>query len=158
AQTVSQMVDTVLRLPEDTRIMILAPIVQERKGEHVQVLENLSRQGYVRARINGEVYELDEAPKLDLRKKHTIEVIIDRLKVRPGLEQRLAESFETALQLADGLVIVHEMDRVNKSGDKSRDKAKDRSAVAKSMGTAEGAAADRIFSAKFACPLCGYSL
>lgn len=132
AQTVSQMVDAVLQFPEDTRIIILAPIVQNRKGEHIQILENLQQQGYMRARIDGQTIELDEAPKLDLRKKHTIEVVIDRLRVRPGLEQRLAESFETALHLAEGLVIVNEMD-----------KAKD---------------GDHIFSAKFACTLCSYSL
>ncbi len=132
AQTVSQMVDTLLQLPEDTRVMILAPVVSNRKGEHLQLLEDLRRQGYVRVRINGKILELDEAPKLDLRKKHNIDVVVDRLKVRAGLEQRLAESFETALHLADGLVIVHEMDKTKNS--------------------------DRIFSAKFACPLCGYSL
>jgi excinuclease ABC subunit A len=132
AQTISQMVDNVLSLPEETRLMILAPVVQERKGEHQQLLESLQRQGFVRARIDGTVVELDAAPKLSLRVKHTIEVVVDRFKVRPDLAQRLAESFETALRLADGLAIVAEMDNP---------KAK-----------------DRLFSAKFACTLCGYSL
>ena len=103
AQTVSQMVDHVLAMPLETRLMLLAPVVDGRKGEHVEVLEELRAQGYVRARINGTVVELDQAPKLDLRKKHTIEVVIDRFKVRPEMQQRLAESFETALRLSDGL-------------------------------------------------------
>ena len=103
AQTISQMVDTLLALPEDTRWMLLAPVVNERKGEHVQVLEELRGQGFIRARIDGEVYELDEPPKLDLKKKHTIEVIVDRFKIRNDLGLRLAESFETTLRLAEGL-------------------------------------------------------
>lgn len=132
AQTVSQMVDAIIQLPQDTRIMILAPVVQNRKGEHVQLLDNLQRMGYVRARINQQIYELDAPPKLDLRKKHTIEVVVDRIKIKPGIEQRLAESLETALRLADGIAIVQEMD--------------------------SSSTANRIFSAKFACPLCGYGL
>lgn len=131
AQTVSQMVDHVLELPEETKLMILAPVVQERKGEHLQLLEQLRAQGYVRARIDGEVCELDDPPELALRKKHTIEVVIDRIKVRPDLKQRLADSIENALNLTDGLVSVAYMD-----GNKD----------------------DIIFSAKFACPQCGYSL
>lgn len=132
AQTISQMVDYILNLPEETKLMILAPIIQDRKGEHLQVIEQLRSQGYVRARINGKIVELDEAPKLALRKKHTIEVIIDRFKVRADLSLRLAESFETALSLAEGMVKVAYMDEVKKE--------------------------DIIFSAKFSCPLCGYSL
>jgi excinuclease ABC subunit A len=132
AQTVSQMVDTVLSLQESTAVMLLAPVVRERKGEYTQFLQELQMQGYIRARIDGEVYELSEAPALDLRKKHTIEVVIDRVKVRPDLTQRLAESFETALRLADGLAILA---HVNPKEGK-----------------------DRIFSARFACPQCGYSL
>ncbi len=103
AQTVSQMVDTVLALPPETKVMILAPVVRERKGEHVELLQTLRSQGFVRARIDGEIIELDQAPKLDLRKKHTIEVVIDRIKVREDMRVRLAESFETALRLAEGL-------------------------------------------------------
>ncbi len=132
AQTISQMVDTVLTFPQEVRLMILAPIVKGRKGEHLQLLESLRRQGFVRARINGKIYDLDQAPKLNLRQKHTIEVVVDRFKARPDIAQRLAESFETALRLADGLAVVTEMDRTNGS--------------------------ERVFSSKFACPLCGYSL
>lgn len=132
AQTVSQMVDSVLSLPEGTALMLLAPVVRERKGEYAQYLQELQMQGYIRARIDGVVYELSEAPPLDLRKKHTIEVVIDRVKVRPDLSQRVAESFETALRLADGLAILAYVD--------------------------PKAGKDRIFSARFACPLCGYSL
>jgi excinuclease ABC subunit A len=112
AQTVSQMVDQVLALPEGTRLMLLAPLVQGRKGEHVKVLEELRAQGYVRARVNGEVIELDQVPDLELRKKHTIEAVIDRFKVRPDLKQRLADSFETALRLSDGLARIAFMDDV----------------------------------------------
>ncbi len=132
AQTVSQMVDTVLALPEDAKIMVLAPVVHERKGEHVQLLQELYSQGFVRARIDGEMFELDQPPKLDLRKKHTIEVVVDRLKVRQDIRLRLAESFETALNLAEGVAAIGFMDDKKKK--------------------------DMIFSAKFACPDCGYSL
>lgn len=131
AQTVSQMVDQLLTLPEDTKLMVLAPVVQGRKGEHVQLLQQLQAQGYVRARINGDVYELDDPPTLALRKKHTIEVVVDRLKIRPDNQLRLAESIENALQLADGIAAVAFM---------------------------ESKRADMVFSAKFACPQCGYSL
>ena len=141
AQTVSQMVDHVLAMPQDVRLMLLAPVIDGRKGEHVEVLEELRAQGYVRARINGTVVELDQAPKLDLRKKHTIEVVIDRFKVRPDVQQRLAESFETALRLSDGLARVAFMDApVNTpNGDDTQQP-------------------DIVFSAKFACPQCGYSI
>ncbi|HCE5500949.1 TPA: excinuclease ABC subunit UvrA [Legionella pneumophila] len=131
AQTISQMVDQVLALPEDSKVMILAPVVRERKGEHVQFLQQLQAQGYVRARIDGELYELDSPPKLGLRTKHTIEVVIDRFKVRPDLAQRLSESFENALNLADGLAIVSSMD---------------------------GHFKELLFSSRFACSECGYSL
>ena len=132
AQTVSQMVDQVLALPEGTRAMLLAPLVQDRKGEHVQLLEQLRVQGFLRARIDGNVVELESAPRLDLRKKHTIEVVVDRIKVRPDLQQRLAESFETALGLADGIASLAYMDEPTKP--------------------------EITFSAKFACPTCGYSV
>lgn len=131
AQTISQMVDQILALPEDTKAMILAPVVRDRKGEHVQLLQQLQAQGYVRSRIDGEIYELDDPPKLSLRQKHTIEVIVDRFKVRADAAQRLSESFENALNLADGLVIVAAID-------KNFD--------------------DLVFSSKFACSVCGYSL
>ncbi|HEX4044527.1 MAG TPA: excinuclease ABC subunit UvrA, partial [Gammaproteobacteria bacterium] len=110
AQTISQMVDTVLALPEDTKIMILAPVVRERKGEHIELIQTLRSQGFVRARIDGEMVELDQAPALDLRKKHTIEVVIDRIKVRDDVRVRLAESFETALRIADNLAAMGWMD------------------------------------------------
>lgn len=131
AQTVSQMVDQVLALPPETKLMILAPVVRERKGEHQQLLQQLQAQGYVRARIDGELCELDDPPKLELRKKHTIEVVVDRFKVRTDLAQRLSESFENALNLADGLAIVAAID---------------------------GEFSEIVFSSKFACAECGYSL
>ncbi|EEG07325.1 excinuclease ABC subunit UvrA [Pseudogulbenkiania ferrooxidans] len=130
SQTVSQMVDHVLALPEETRVMILAPVVMARKGENADLFEELRAQGFVRVRVDGEVAELDAVPKLDKNKKHTIEVVIDRLKVRADLQQRLAESFETALRHAEGRAIAVEMD----SGK------------------------EHWFSAKFACPVCSYSL
>ncbi len=133
ASTISQMVDQVMQLSPNYRLMLLAPVVSNRKGEHVQLLETLQRQGYLRARIDGEVYELDEPPKLDLRKKHNIEVVIDRFKVREDIKQRLAESFETALQMTDGIVRVASMN-------------------------ADDQFEELTFSANFACPVCGYSL
>ncbi|MDF1797295.1 MAG: excinuclease ABC subunit UvrA [Coxiellaceae bacterium] len=132
AQTITQMVDAVMAMPEDTKVMLLAPVVRNRKGEHVKLMASLQAQGFLRARINGEVMELVDVPKLNLRKKHTIEVVVDRIKVKPGIEQRLAESFETTIRLADGLAAVMEMDN---------DKAE-----------------PRTFSAKMACNECGYSL
>ena len=134
AQTVSQMVDHVMACPEGTRLMLLAPMVQDRKGEHEHVLEGLRTQGYVRARIDGKVVSLDEAPKLKRHFKHTIEAVVDRVLVRPGQEQRLAESFETALHLADGLVRVA------------------------TMTEDEQVRQEQVFSARYACPHCGYSL
>ncbi|VAS27325.1 excinuclease ABC subunit A [Klebsiella pneumoniae] len=132
AQTVSQMVDNVLAQPEGLRLMLLAPIIKERKGEHTKTLENLASQGYIRARIDGEVCDLSDPPKLELQKKHTIEVVIDRFKVRDDLAQRLAESFETALELSGGTAIVANMD--------------------------DEKAEELLFSANFACPICGYSM
>jgi excinuclease ABC subunit A len=132
AQTVSQMVDQVLALPEGTRLMLLAPVVADRKGEHVQLMQDLRAQGFIRARIDGEVYELDQPPALDLRKKHRIDAIIDRFKVKEDLRQRLAESFETALRLADGVARVAWMD--------------------------EDGHEELLFSDRFACNICGYSL
>ncbi|CAN5391445.1 excinuclease ABC subunit UvrA [soil metagenome] len=132
AQTVSQMVDTLLALPEGTKLMILAPVVQARKGEHVQIIESLRAQGFIRARIDGTVVELDQAPHLDLRKKHTIEVIVDRIKVRPDIQLRLAESFETTLALTDGIARAVMMD--------------------------EASSKEMVFSSKFACMHCGYSI
>ena len=135
AQTISEMVDKVVAFPEGTKLMVLAPVVQERKGEHVKTLESLAAQGYIRARINGETCDLSDPPKLDLHKKHTIEVVIDRIKVRDDIKQRLAESFETALALSGGIAKVAPMD------------------VEPGQSTEE-----LIFSANFACPTCGYSM
>jgi excinuclease ABC subunit A len=102
AQTVEQMVDQVMALPEGSKLMLLAPVVVDRKGEHVQLMADLQAQGFIRARIDGEIYELDQPPALDLRKKHTIDAIVDRFKVKQDLRLRLTESLETALRLADG--------------------------------------------------------
>ncbi len=112
AQTVSQMVDTVLSLPEGSKMMMLAPVIKNRKGEHLHVLDKLRSQGFVRARIDGIVVDLDDAPTLDKKKKHSIDVVVDRFKVRSDLAQRLAESFETALELTDGIASVADMDKV----------------------------------------------
>ncbi len=132
AQTVSQMVDLALALPADHRYVLLAPVVRERKGEHVQVFEQLRAQGFVRARVNGVLHELDQVPALGLRNKHTIEAVIDRFKPREDMKQRLAESFETALKLGDGVASVSDMDDDN--------------------------AAPLLLSSKFSCPACDYSL
>ncbi|MDH3350288.1 MAG: excinuclease ABC subunit UvrA [Gammaproteobacteria bacterium] len=132
AQTVSQMVDQVLAMPEGTRLMLLAPVVADRKGEHVQLMQDLMAQGFIRARINGEVYELDQPPSLDLRKKHHIDAIVDRFKVKDDIRLRLAESFETALRLADGVARIAFMDDTDEE--------------------------ELIFSDRFACNICGYSL
>jgi len=132
AQTVSQMVDQVLALPEGTPMMLLAPVVRERKGEHVHIFHELKAGGFIRARVDGIVTELDYPPDLEKNKKHTIEVVVDRFKVRPDMMQRLAESFETALQITGGLALTSYMDE--DTGD------------------------DMIFSSLFACPQCGHSI
>jgi excinuclease ABC subunit A len=133
AQTVSQMVDHVLTMPEESKLMLLAPVVRNRKGEHLQLFDELRAQGFVRARVDGTVYELDDVPELELRRKHNIEVVIDRIRVRPDLKQRLAESFETALILSDGLALIIPMD-------------------------ADSQLPEKMFSARFSCPFCDYSL
>jgi excinuclease ABC subunit A len=140
AQTVSQMVDQMLRMPEGSAVMLLAPLVVDRKGEHAEVFEQLRAQGFVRVRIDGRVHELDALPKVDPKKKHTIEVVVDRLRIRPDAQQRLAESIETALKLAGGTVRIapHESDR-----------------VADKVAAAEH---EVLFSARQACPECGYSV
>ena len=130
AQSVAQMVDHVLLLPADTKLMILSPLIVGRKGEQVDLLDELRAQGFVRVRIDGKVHEIDDLPKLKKNIKHTIEVVVDRLKVRPELKQRLAESFETALRHSEGRALAVEMDTGN----------------------------EHLFSAKFACPVCSYSL
>lgn len=133
AQTITQMVDLVLARPQEERLMLLAPIIQERKGEHIQVLERLRTEGFIRARIDGTIVELDQVPELELRKKHTIEVVVDRFKVREDIQLRLAESFETALRLSDGIAIVVPMD-------------------------ADTNSKEQLFSSRYACNECGYSL
>ncbi|KAE9534193.1 excinuclease ABC subunit A [Ursidibacter arcticus] len=132
AQTISQMVDRVLEEPEGKRLMLLAPVVKERKGEHVKLLENLTANGYIRARIDGEICDLSDPPKLELQKKHTIEVVVDRFKVRADIATRLAESFETALDLSGSTAIIADMD--------------------------DPSAEELLFSSSFACTECGYSL
>ncbi|MEO7051204.1 MAG: excinuclease ABC subunit UvrA [Rhodanobacter sp.] len=132
AQTVSQMVDATLALDAGTRYMLLAPVIRERKGEHVQVFEQLRAQGFVRARVDGTVHDLDAVPPLTLRQKHTIEAVIDRFRPREDIKQRLAESFETALRLGDGLVIVANMDLPD--------------------------APEQLLSSRYSCPVCDYSL
>lgn len=131
AQTISQMVDTTLALPEETKIMLLAPLIKDRKGEHVKLFEQLRANGFIRARIDGEILDLDDVPPLEKNKKHTIEVVVDRLKIREDIKLRLTESFETALGLSDGIASISFMD---------------------------GKQADLLFSAKFACPECGYCI
>ena len=138
AQSVAQMVDHVLALAEGTRVMILAPLVVGRKGEQMELFDELRAQGFVRLRIDGAVHEIDQLPKLDRNKKHTVEIVIDRLKVGAGLQQRLAESFETALRHADGRAVAVEM------GMSDREPA--------------GAGREHLFSSKFACPICSYSI
>ena len=132
AQTISQMVDRVLEEPEGKRLMLLAPVVKDRKGEHVKLLENLTANGYIRARIDGEICDLSDPPKLELQKKHTIEVVVDRFKVREDIKTRLAESFETALDLSGSTAVIADMGDLN--------------------------AEELVFSSSFACPHCGYSL
>ncbi len=137
AQTVSQMVDTVLAMEKDPKLaeqrwMLLAPVIRERKGEHAQVFEQLKAQGYVRVRVDGAIYEIDALPTLALRQKHTIEAVIDRFKVREDIRQRLAESFETALKLGEGMAIVQSMDHAS--------------------------AEPLLFSSKYSCPVCDYAL
>ena len=132
AQTISQMVDQVLTLPEDSRLMMLAPVIKERKGEYQNLFEDLKRQGFIRARIDGSITELDNLPELEANKKHTIEVIVDRFKVREDIKQRLAESFETTLNMTDGIAVIAYLDDDNHD--------------------------ELVFSSKYACPVCGYSI
>lgn len=132
SQSITQMVDTVLALPADTKIMLLAPVVRDRKGEHVNLIQSLQAEGFVRARVDGVVMDLKEVPPLNLKQKHTIEVVVDRFKVRPDIQSRLADSFETAVHLTEGLAAIAFMDEPTRDA--------------------------LVFSSKFACPECGYSL
>jgi excinuclease ABC subunit A len=138
AQTISQMVDHVLNLPEGSKLMLLAPMVRDRKGEHLQLFEELRAQGFVRARVDGTVYDLDDIPPLELRRKHSIEVVVDRIRVREDLKQRLAESFETAITLTEGLAVISPMTEADEES--------------------EAAFEEKVFSARFSCPYCDYSL
>ena len=135
AQTVSEMVDQVMAMPEGTKLQLLAPVVRNRKGEHTHMFEKLRAEGFIRVRIDGTTVDLDDIPEINKNQNHSIEVVVDRLKIREDIEQRLAQSFETALQLTGGLAIVADMDK-----------------------TAEDESAEKLFSAKFACPICDYSL
>ena len=135
AQIISEMVDQVMDLPEGSKLMMLAPVVRNRKGEHVQLFEELRSQGFLRVRVDGKVYDLDDIPEMELRIKHTIEVVVDRFKVRADLQQRLAESFETTLKLSDGLAVIAWMDEKEAKNNE-----------------------ELLFSANYACKLCGYSL
>ena len=132
AQTISQMVDQVLALPVGDKLMLLAPVISERKGEYQRLFAELNAQGFVRARVDGDLFELDEPPELDLKRKHSIEVVVDRFRVRDDLRPRLAESLETALNLSSGIARVAWLDEPEKP--------------------------ELIFSARYACPICGYSL
>ena len=173
AQTVSQMVDATLALDPERRLMLLAPIVRERKGEHVQVFEQLRAQGFVRARVDGTVLDLDAVPALALRQKHTIEVVIDRFRPKPELKQRLAESFETCLRLGEGLAIVADLGAGQESpsaasagragaaaGQESPSAASGSAlpAVAGRAGAADAKFPELLFSSRFSCPSCDYSL
>ncbi|MEP5051791.1 MAG: excinuclease ABC subunit UvrA [Alloalcanivorax venustensis] len=136
AQTISQMVDQVLAMEEGSKLMLLAPVIREKKGEHLHLFDELRAQGFIRVRVDGRIYDMDDTPELDKNKKHTIEVVVDRFKVRSDLQNRLAESFETALNLADNIAIIASMDGTPLDGDSE----------------------EITFSAKFACPHCGYSI
>ncbi len=136
AQTISQMVDQVLAMEEGSKLMLLAPVIREKKGEHLHLFDELRAQGFIRVRVDGRIYDMDDTPDLDKNKKHTIEVVVDRFKVRSDLQNRLAESFETALNLADNIAIIASMDGTPLDGDSE----------------------EITFSAKFACPHCGYSI
>ncbi|OYU44506.1 MAG: excinuclease ABC subunit A, partial [Burkholderiales bacterium PBB4] len=174
SQTVSQMVDAVLALPADTRLMILAPVAREKKGEFLEVFADMQAQGYVRFRINGVAYEFDDLPKLKKTEKHDIDVVIDRIKVRAApmaaavsevdsspvdrgeydnLKQRLAESFEAALRLANGRAIALEMDVKNDSSSRTIDGLDSPNGSQSNPGPKE-----HLFNAKFACPVCNYSI
>ena len=137
ASTVSEMVDRVLTLQEGTRILLLAPVVQDRKGEHQQLFKSLLGQGFIRARIDGVVHELDTPPELDRKRKHSIDVVVDRVVIKPDIAQRLAESFETALAIADSLALVQVLPRNEDD---------------------ESGPREMLFSARYSCPHCGYNL
>jgi excinuclease ABC subunit A len=138
AQTISQMVDTVLALPEGAKVMLLAPVVRNRKGEHAQLFDELRAQGFIRVRVDGEIYGIDDVPELELRKKHNIDVVVDRFRIRDDIKQRLAESLETCLHLSDGLAVISPMDGQDTDG--------------------ENAVQEKLFSSRYSCVHCDYSL
>ena len=158
AQTISQMVDQVMALPEGTKMMLLAPVVRDRKGEHALLFDELRAQGYVRVRVDGTVYSVNDVPTLELRRKHTVEVVIDRFRVRPDLKQRLAESFETALILSDGLALLSPMDELvegetgNRPGDHSEPGQQT------GLGEGTGTIKEKLMSSRYSCVHCDYSL
>ena len=146
AQTISQMVDQVLALPYDSKLILLAPIIRDRKGEHAHIFQNMRAQGFIRARIDGLVVDLDDAPVLEKNKKHTIEIVVDRFKVKPELQLRLSESFEAAVNLSEGLAIISSMD-----GSPIIDSPIGNVSSLKNPS-------EILFSARFACPVCNYSI
>jgi excinuclease ABC subunit A len=152
SQTVSQMVDAVLAWPQDTKVMILAPIAREKKGEFLDVFEDMQARGYVRFRVDGELVEFDKLPKLKKNEKHDIDVVIDRLKVKPEMQQRLAESFEAALRIAEGRAIAFNMDYQIDSAPRRRDAGDGPKTPEKPLEK------EHWFNAKFACPVCGFSI
>ncbi|MEO5624183.1 MAG: excinuclease ABC subunit UvrA [Dokdonella sp.] len=183
AQTISQMVDATLALDPEKRFMLIAPVVRERKGEHAQVFEQLRAQGFVRARVDGHVHELDALPPLALRQKHTVEVVIDRFRPKADIKQRLAESFETALRHGDGIAMIVNLDAGQESpsaasagraraaaGQESPSAASGRNGdpassdtrasmhIAGRQGAADSKTAEITFSSRFSCPICDYSL
>ena len=133
AQTISQMVDAVMEQPEGTKIMILSPVVRGRKGEYKQLFADLAKDGFIRARVDGEICDLSDPPDLALREKHDIDIVVDRIKVKPDLKQRLADSFETALKYSDGIAVVCPMEEHKKED-------------------------EILFSSHYSCPICGYSI
>jgi excinuclease ABC subunit A len=152
SQTVSQMVDTVLAWPQETKVMILAPIAREKKGEFTDVFEQMQSLGYVRFRVDGQLLEFDQLPKLKKTEKHDVDVVIDRLKVKPEMQQRLAESFEAALRIAEGRAIAFNLDYESDSASRSIHKGESTKTLEKAPEK------EQWFNAKFACPVCGFSI
>ena len=153
AQTISQMVDQVLALPEDSKLMLLAPVIRGRKGEHAHIFQSLRAQGFIRVRVDGLVVDLDDVPELEKNKKHNIEVVVDRFKVKPDLQLRLSESFEATLNLSEGLAIVTSMD-----GSPIHSSFTTASAITACDSSTNNSTSEMLFSARFACPVCNYSI
>src|SRR5882672_10864469 len=157
AQTVSQMVDQVLRLPEGMAAALLAPVVSERKGEQLELLEDLAAQGFVRVRIDGRIHEMDALPQLDGKQKHTIEAVVDRMRIRPDAAQRLAESFETALRLSGGLARLVFLESEAREGEPRQRRTPGQDGQAGAIAE-QDAQRELVFSSRHACPVCGYSV